>query len=442
MKKIFKEYGGVITTVMAIVALIGVIGLLFNPGGTGWMDGAFQDVIGGFGEKVENAIPGEGTTGGSGDSGSVYDPNAPELNPSGVIPSGGVYYVGVTSTATGDYTGATAVYTEGDVFPATVNDCDVYVYGDYEYRYNQGYADSEKWVLPSSQNGWGVRVLNNTKTEYGAILETINGHDIKNVSRAFRGCVSMTIAPVIPSKVARMARTYGGCSSLRNAPNIPSGVTDMAQTFEDCSLLESAPIIPSGVTKLYSLFSGCSSLKTYVGSTDADGDFSGYVLPEGVTGLTSVFSGCSLLTIAPSIPSGVTEMVSAFKDCTSLTNEGLPVIPEGVTMLAHTFEGCTSLTDASHLILPSKITLMYGAFAGCTALTTAPVIPSSVTEMTEVFYGCTSLTGTITIHAQPTSYYRCFAETVKDIVLTGDSTMKKYLANTATNGNVTVSVSA
>ena len=67
MKKIFEEYGGVITTAMAIVALIGVIGLLFNPAGDGWMDGAFKGVIHGFSSKVDATILNEGG-GGSGEN--------------------------------------------------------------------------------------------------------------------------------------------------------------------------------------------------------------------------------------------------------------------------------------------------------------------------------------------------------------------------------------
>ncbi|MBR4856946.1 MAG: hypothetical protein IKU94_10025 [Bacteroidaceae bacterium] len=62
MKKLFEEYGGVITTAIAIVALIGVVGLMFNPTGTGWMDSSFQGVIQGFNGKVDAAILNEGGT--------------------------------------------------------------------------------------------------------------------------------------------------------------------------------------------------------------------------------------------------------------------------------------------------------------------------------------------------------------------------------------------
>lgn len=56
MQKIFDQYGGVITAVIAVVALIGVIGLLFTPGGQGWMDQAFNRVVGDFSGKANSAI--------------------------------------------------------------------------------------------------------------------------------------------------------------------------------------------------------------------------------------------------------------------------------------------------------------------------------------------------------------------------------------------------
>lgn len=62
MKKIFNEFGGVITTALAIVVIVGLVGMLFTSGGDGWMDNAFRDVIEGFGNKVDNAIPGESGT--------------------------------------------------------------------------------------------------------------------------------------------------------------------------------------------------------------------------------------------------------------------------------------------------------------------------------------------------------------------------------------------
>lgn len=62
------------------------------------------------------------------------------LNIKNTIPEGGTYYVGVTSTQLGDYTGYTQKLEKGDEFPAISSPGDVYVYGDYEYRYNFTYG--------------------------------------------------------------------------------------------------------------------------------------------------------------------------------------------------------------------------------------------------------------------------------------------------------------
>lgn len=81
-----------------------------------------------------------------------------------------MYYVGVTSTTIGDYTGATAVYEAGDAFPETVSDGDVYVYGDYEYRYNYLWLLQWKKMDASSNNelqdiynSWSVHVIDDKK---------------------------------------------------------------------------------------------------------------------------------------------------------------------------------------------------------------------------------------------------------------------------------------
>jgi hypothetical protein len=103
-----------------------------------------------------------------------------------VIPKGGTYYVGVTSTELGNYGGATHVYRAGQQFPETVKDGDVYVYGDYEYRYNMSVSKRTSsgayvsfpeyfWLSNNNLNKWGVRILDRNKEKYGVILESVNG---------------------------------------------------------------------------------------------------------------------------------------------------------------------------------------------------------------------------------------------------------------------------
>ena len=141
------------------------------------------------------------------------------------------------------------------------------------------------------------------------------------------------------------------------------------------------------------------SLKTY-------GEIRETILSAPVIGLYGTFEGCESLETAPAIPNTVTYLYYVFHDCTSLKTA--PVIPNSVTSLTGTFYGCTSLT-------------------------TVPAIPKNVDDMTCTFQSCSSLTGTVEIHANPTTYDRCFNNTSKSIVLTGTSTILNELAQTGPN---------
>ena len=173
----------------------------------------------------------------------------PEI-PEGTIPEGGTYYVGVTANKVGNYTGATNVLSQGDSFPNTPKTGDVYVYGDYEYRYNYMFIGSAWWNSETDDDvqqcinqgiaayGWSVRVVDKTKTEYGQILESINGNSIKNLAYTFYDCSNMEKAPEIPSDVICLESTYNACVKMTTAPSvIPLGVKNMAGTFTFCNEL-------------------------------------------------------------------------------------------------------------------------------------------------------------------------------------------------------------
>ena len=176
-----------------------------------------------------------------------------------IVPTGGTYYVGVTSTTTGDYTGATAIYTAGQ-FVYGVNTGDVFLLDNYEYKYNWGCGGSyaKEWT-DDTVSGWGVRYLGNESAP-ADILESINGKPVTHMGYTFHGCTSLTTAPAIPSSVTKMAGTFHGCTSLAAAPAIPSSVTNMFNTFNGCTSLATAPTIPSSVTIMSYTFSGCTSL--------------------------------------------------------------------------------------------------------------------------------------------------------------------------------------
>lgn len=138
----------------------------------------------------------------------------------GVIPEGGTYKQGTTT------------YSAGEEFPA-IADKDTYIFGNYKYTYE------------ASNNGWKVKALDKTKTEYGAILSEINGCSVTNMWSTFQNCTSLTTAPAIPDSVTDMQSTFNGCHSLTAAPVIPASVTNMKSTFNETSLT-AAPEIPTG----------------------------------------------------------------------------------------------------------------------------------------------------------------------------------------------------
>ncbi|MBE5822154.1 MAG: hypothetical protein E7311_06195 [Clostridiales bacterium] len=243
----------------------------------------------------------------------------------GIIPEGGKYYVKVPRNevvdmygsdveiyALSNYTGAEAEYTAGDEFPIPQIG-DVYVYGDYEYRYNMYYSfdniypQMNSWGERSDLNGWGVRVLDNTKSSYGTILTTINNKNIVSADSIFANCANLIESPTLPSYVESMAYSYNNCISLEVAPSIPSGVTSMLLTFFSCTSLEVAPEIPYGVTNMMQTFCECTALKVAP------------EIPSSVTALPITFGNCTSLVQAPVIPESIVDMNNAFANCTSLT---------------------------------------------------------------------------------------------------------------------------
>lgn len=212
------------------------------------------------------------------------------VNTSNVIPEGGTYYVGVTTYVAGDYSGATATYKAGDEFPSSINTGDIFVYGDYEYRYNK-YIQQGSWSTYSSMNGWGVRVLDKTKTKYGEILDAINGANINNLSGTYRGCANLTDIDnlVFPNNVYSFSDTFFDCTSLTDVSGLvfPENVTGMNSTFFRCTNLKSVNglVIPENVIYLSETFYGCTSLT----------DVSGLVIPANVSYMRRTFERCAKL---------------------------------------------------------------------------------------------------------------------------------------------------
>ncbi len=180
---------------------------------------------------------------------------------SGVIPVGGTYYVKATgedyTSLIGDYSLAEETLVAGDDFPDNINDGDVYVYGDYEYRYNSGY---EVGWFDYYCNGWGVCVLDTEKTSYENMLLSVNGKYITNMIGTYRYCSNLKYSPKFPSTVKEMDSAYRDCVSLVEAPVLPLSVTYLCAAFELCHNLKTASVIHENITDIYGAFYECKLL--------------------------------------------------------------------------------------------------------------------------------------------------------------------------------------
>lgn len=145
--------------------------------------------------------------------------------------------------------------------------------GDYRYTlYSDGHA--------------GVRVIDTSKSSYGALQSTITYNEetytltamndyfpMIGVQGCFAECSEMTVAPEIPSSVLDMVQCFEGCTSLTTAPEMPSSVRDMSLCFDNCISLTTAPSIPSSVTNMYACFANCIAL---TGSIEVHGTPTSY----------------------------------------------------------------------------------------------------------------------------------------------------------------------
>ena len=202
-----------------------------------------------------------------------------------IVPTGGKYYAGVTSTTLGDYTGATKVYNAGEKLPCgyVSQTGDTYVDKDYEYKYN-GSSFYSDWNLNETQNGWGVKVINKNQKSYDIVLSNINNQNINTLRYTFQNCYNLITAPKIPNTTTDMCGTFECCFALTDAPAIPDGVKDLEFTFANCFVMVNAPIIPSTVENMHQTFYNCYQITT----------------------------------VSP-IHNSVTDMRGAFQCCTSLT---------------------------------------------------------------------------------------------------------------------------
>lgn len=126
---------------------------------------------------------------------------------------------------------------KNSALPVDVSIGDVFVSGDYEYKYGYEATEAGGWYR-TDEAGWGVKVSDTSKSEYGEILESIGGRPVTNLKLAFNDCTNMVVAPEIPNTATNLIGTFYGCTSLTTAPVIPENVLATNLMFKDCTSLE------------------------------------------------------------------------------------------------------------------------------------------------------------------------------------------------------------
>ena len=197
----------------------------------------------------------------------------------------------------------------------------------------------------------------------------------------FRDCTSLASAPILPATTLASncyASMFKACTSLTTVPSLYA--TTLAShcydsMFQGCTSLIEAPELPATSLANYcykSMFSGCSSLTS-------PPDLNSLTLADSC--YESMFSGCSSLTETPSLPAiNVSPHCyeSMFMNCVNLTE--VPLLPSKTLVSScykHMFYGCESLTESPELPATSLATCCYESmFGNCISLSSAPDLPA------------------------------------------------------------------
>jgi len=225
----------------------------------------------------------------------------------------------------------------------------------------------------------------------------------------FKGCSSLTSAPVLPATTLASncyRAMFSGCSNLTSAPELPA--TTLVNycyyyMFENCASLTAPPVLPAttlAVSCYMDMFRGCTSL------TSAP-VLSATTLTDSC--YREMFKGCSSLTSAP-VLSATTLTDSCyramFSGCALTDAPTLPATTLVNYCYGFMFENCTSLTNVQSILPATTLASnCYRAmFSGCSNLTSAPELPATTLVnycYYRMFESCTSL-----------SYIKCLATNI------------------------------
>ncbi len=221
-------------------------------------------------------------------------------------------------------------------------------------------------------------------------------------NRMFKGCTSLTRAPVLPATSIPSYAYYcmfEGCTALIAAPELPA--TSVANSgyqgmFKTCTSLTTVPAVINGTTgsqACYEMFNGCTSLANAPALP---------ALSVGEKGYYRMFKGCTSLVQAPALPAtsiGISGYFEMFMSCSSLVSgpQELPATDIAEFSYSSMFNGCLALSrvPATLPATAGPANCYKSMFYGCISLNHAPEIHlESIGNSScyTMFFGCTSLT--------------------------------------------------
>ena len=216
-KETLSNYGWIVICVLVLAVMIA----LATPFG-GYISTAVKSTTQGLFDTNKNALNSTGLI----NIGDQSFSDGTDVSASTLIPDGATYTPNGGTAITGNGT---------NTFTNTPQTGDTYEEGDYIYKYNQYYTGSS-WYTSTSQNGWGVRVKDTSKTTYGEIISEIAGQPVNTMYQTFDSCTSLTTAPTIPNSVTDMTFTFYGCTSLTGTIEVNANPTECYECFKNTQI--------------------------------------------------------------------------------------------------------------------------------------------------------------------------------------------------------------
>ena len=246
--------------------------------------------------------------------------------------------------------------------------------GDYEYCYGMRNNGGGAWYNPTDENapaldGWGVRVLNSSKSSYGTLETSINGKPVSNLDYLFAGTTSPTLdlSAVKTDNAVSMRGmfSHAAATTIDISGFNTKNVTNMGSMFSSVNIagaLDLTHLNVSKVTDMNAMFARANIPSLDVSTWDT----------SNVTDMTLMFSFSAIPTvdITGLNVSNVTSMRGMFLNfkgttinlsglnAAKLTNVGAMFNVSLATTINMTGFTANSITNTSQMFASTKATTL------------------------------------------------------------------------------------